>query len=278
MSRISLIFILIVSCLPAMAAETGVSSAANGRYEEATRRYANGDWAGAESKLAEIPPAEWSVQSLLLLGHAQARQEKDGKVAEAMLSYRRVLDLRPGQPEASQNLLVLARSQGVVEPPAPSPIDGFLLSISVEAFVLAASVAAWLAIAGGMGLFLQCKGGLAILSIISLSTGTLALGTTGTAWMVKERAVKASPDSPPRVWLADGQLMKDSPLYSEPTRSTERIVESVPSGTSLRVVRKSGWSYVEVPRGGQEPPLRGWIQNSSWLPLRPGDHGSGPAL
>jgi hypothetical protein len=272
MPRIPLIFLLILLSLPATASEPEVPADAADRHTEAARLYADGDWAGAAAKLQQISPGEWTAESLLLLGHALARQ---GKTAEAMLSYRRTLGLRPGQPEATQNLAVLARRQGVIESPPPSPMLGFLLSIPAEGYLLAATGAFWLSLAGGAGLFFRSRRGLAMLSTLALSTGIPALATVGTAWIVKERAIEASPDSPPRVWLPDGQLMEESPLFSEPARGADRVVETLPPGTPLRLVRMSAWSYVEVPSGNQGPPLRGWIRNPSWLPLRPGDHGSG---
>lgn len=272
MLHIPLLLLLILSCLPARAAETTPPAGESSAFEEAARLYATGNWTGAESKLANLPPETRSVESLLLLGHARARQ---GKTAEAMLAYRRVLDLRPGQPEAAQNLSVLARRQGVFEPPPPAPIFGFLLSIPKEGYTLAATVAAWLAIAGGAGLLFRSRRGLAILSTFALATGVSALTTVGTAWVLKERAIESSPTSPPRVWLPDGQLMEESPLFSEPARGADRVVEALPPGTPLRLVRKTAWSYVEVPSGSLGPPLRGWIRNPSWLPLRPGDNGSG---
>ena len=264
MPRILLFLLLILSSVPAGATD---------RFSEAARLYSEGKWAAAEAELENLPPADWSVESLLLLGHAQARQGGQEKTAEAMLSYRRTLDLRPAQPEAAQNLSVLARRQGVVEPPPPTPVLGFLLSIPAEAYALAASMAAWLTIAGGAGLLCRARRGMAILSTIALATGAPALTTLGLAWVVKEQSIKSTPDSPPRVWLPDGQVMEESPLFSEPTRGAERVVESVPPGTPLRLIRQTGWSYVEIPSGSQAPPLRGWIRNPSWLPLRTGDFG-----
>ena len=272
MPRILLIFLFLLSPLPVMAGNRGLSADAAAAYAEAARLYTDGDWAGAEKRLLEMHHNERSVESLLLLGHAESRQ---GKTVPAMLSYRRVLDLRPGQPEAAQNLSVLARRQGATEPPPPSPIPGFLISIPGEAYQLGLALAIWLSIAGVAGLFFRAIRGMAILSTISLAVGVSALALVGTALVVKERALDTPPGSTPRVWLPDGQLMEESPLYSEPTRSAERVVESVPPGTALRLVRRKGWSYVEIPSGSQAPPLRGWIRNPSWLPLRPGDFGNG---
>lgn len=265
MARVLLIFLFLFSSLPAMPVETDPPA-------EAARAYTAGDWAGAEAKLEESHRKGWSVGSMLLLGHAQARQ---GKTADAMLSYRRVLALRPGHPEATQNLSVLARRQGVVEAPPPAPILGFLLSIAPEGYALAATLAAWLAIAGGAGLIFCGTRLVSIMATIALSTGAPALAAVGVAWVIKERAIESSLEMPPHVWRPDGQLMEESPLFSEPARGTPRVVESVPPGTPVRLVGKGAWSYVEIPSGNQGPPLRGWIRNRSWLALRSGDFGSG---
>jgi hypothetical protein len=271
MPRIPLLLLLILSCPPAMAGKAEPFPDGKTAFAEAARHYAGGDWAAAERVLEAIPPAKWSADSLLLLGHAEARQ---GKTVEAMLSYRRVLDLRPGHPEAAQNLSVLARRQGVTEPPAPPPVTGVLISLPGEAYHLGLALGTWLSIAGAAGFLFRRTGGPAIFFSLTLATGVSSLLLVGTAMVVKARALESTPDSPPRVWLPDGQLMEESPLHSEPTRSAERVVETVPPGTALRLVTKQGWSYVEVPSGNQSP-LRGWIRNPSWLPLRPGDSGNG---
>lgn len=273
MTYLVIISLLIVSSpIRAIASGEDTATGARATFAEAARLYAEGNWAGAEAKLEPLPPEDWSVEGLLLSGHASARQ---GKTARAMLAYRRVLELRPGQPEAAQNLSVLARRQGVVESIPPGPILGFLLSVPAEGYVLAATVATWLSFAGGAILVFRPRRSLLILATVAVSSGLPALATVGTAWVVKERAIKSAVDSPPRVWRPDGQLMEESPLFSEPARSAERVVESMPPGTPVRLVRQAAWSYVEVPSGNQGPPLRGWVRNPSWLPLRPRNLGSG---
>lgn len=266
MPRLHLFFFLLIALVSAASARaTNPSPTAATGHEAAASCYAAGDWAGAEAALSESDAATWRPETLLLLGHAQARQEK---TAAAMLSYRRVLALRPGQPEAAQNLSVLSRRQGVLEPPPPDPWSAFFLSLSPGVYSFAAAVSFW-SIAVGIAVYLGLRPRrAAMVGLILCVCGSTALVLTGTGRFWKEKVLQATVERSPLVWLPDGQLMVESPLFAEPARGAGKVIETIPAGTPLRLIKQEAWSYVEVPRGDSGPPLRGWLPNSSWLPLR----------
>lgn len=236
-------------------------------HEAAARAYSAGDWAGTEAALPENDPATWKPETLLLLGHARARQ---GKAAEAMLSYRRALAMKPGYPEAAQNLSVLSRRQGVLEARPPDPMTAFLLAIAPGWYDLATALSLWSILGGILALLLFRHQRPATLGIILATCGGIGLVLTASAHIWKERMLRASVDSPPAVWFPDGQVMEETPLFAEPARDAPKVVQSVPAGTPLRLVKQEAWSYVEIPSGPSGPPLRGWLRNPSWLPLRTG--------
>jgi len=201
-------------------------------------------------------------ESFLLLGNARAAS---GRIPEALTAYRRALLLDPALPEAKQNLAFLARQQGVAEAPPPGTMASILGRIPPAALVLASVCAGWLGVIlilwkgcaawlpRGPGTFRAMPAGIALLGVALVGSGI---------WLLLQH--HGDPATTMRVLMADDQLL---PVPARRAGDSP-IVEKAKAGTLVRVVDDHGaWAYVEVPSGGGNSKIRGWVRAESLVPL-----------
>ncbi len=170
----------------------------------------------------------------------------------AILSYERALLLEPNHPEAQANL-ALVRSQAGAKALPAFALDAALLPLSPPTYVLAATIAFWLALYAFVGLLLwrQARLAFAALLLASLLVTSYASLALWRDFSRRALAIVTVPEATARLEAAD----------------RAGVAEALPAGSAVRLLSEHGaWVYAELPGGG-----RGWLPAKSVERLTPSD-------
>lgn len=231
-------------------------------FHEAGRAYDEGRMADAVDGYVRLLQQGFGAQELFYnLGNAYFRQ---GQWGQAILNYRRAWMLRPRDPDVRANLRFALQTAGIPEPVSNTFAKPFLF-MSQEEWVVLGVAAYWIG-AVLLSLYALWRSRPAwLLRLAGLAGLVLLLSAVG--FFQWERLCRA----PEVVVTEKGHEALFAPLEGSTAHFT------APEGSILRVVERSG-SWVKVARDDQ----LGWLPASActpvcfWLELEAGMHKTGP--
>ena len=242
-----------LSLLFAFVLPATVAAAPESRFDTATAALEAGDHAAARDTLTEIVTAgRFAPEVFFQLGNAHYRLGDTGRAA---LAYQRALYLRPGYPEAAQNLALLERQTGS----ATSDSGKTQLLHSISKRTLSALLAAAIWVTGG------CAALLVLGVWRPVAASGCAAGVLLAAALVWAGARKeaARPPANSAIIVASGTVARTAP-----SAGSSEIV-ALPAGSEVKLVSRRGdWAYVAL-----DDELRGWVPGSAAELLWPYDPG-----
>jgi tetratricopeptide (TPR) repeat protein len=227
------------------------ADAAPPAFEEANRLFEQGDFAGAKERYERLAVAgETSANLYFNLGNAEFRLGAPGRAA---LGFQRALALEPAHAEAARNLEFVRGQTGARLLPG-SWLDQVLAAWPVDVYVLTAAVAAWVSVGCIAMLFsIRSRSGIWLALAGALMIGAYA----GTAiWRDTQRrslAVVTVPEAVARFDAADHS----------------KAAETLPAGSVVRVrAHRGAFLYCDLPSG-----VPGWLRVESVQTVYPSFRG-----
>lgn len=220
-----------------LAAGESVFAKANQAYSE-TRFQEAAD--GYESL---VHSGQWNANVFYNLGNAYYRLGNFGK---AILNYERALALDPRHPEADANLR-LARDEARALELGKDWIERYASFATVQQYLIAASVAFWIAVFVGVRLLFSRRWsfGRAALIVIAL----ILCGASGQAIYELERARGNA------LAIVTGKQIEARLATADNAKS----ILVLPPGSEINILSERGdWIYAALPND-----LRGWIPAKS---------------
>ncbi|MDB6151596.1 MAG: hypothetical protein JWL90_49 [Chthoniobacteraceae bacterium] len=217
-----------------------------GDFEEANNLFDKGNFADARTTYEKlVQRGDWSANLFCNLGDTELRLGEPGR---AILQYKRALALEPAHREATRNLQVVRDQAG--SHVAVSPIsEAIFPRVSLDVFVIAATVMGWLAIVLLVRLFIR-RTAPAILSFIFCVAAALYAGS---ALWHQHREVSLA------------VITRPKPVEARLAPADRAgLAESLPPGSQVRVLSERGeWTYCELPGKGL-----GWIPSTALEKVR----------
>jgi tetratricopeptide (TPR) repeat protein len=226
-------------------------------YQEAVAELNKGNYARAQyhaESLTKKDPPQLSSEVFQIIGHARYRQEDFGR---AVLWYERAQLFDPRQPELRQNLRHLYEKLRFVSFKADSPLSQWSLWLSLNEWVILATIGFWL--------FLLPLAWRLLAGRRSLP-GALAVSVIGLLIALPASALASlRPLGPDRVRDISIVTVPEASAYTAATVTSGTVMD-LPAGSQVRILEKRGaWNYVEIPNRPEN--LRGWVEGSAITPL-----------
>ena len=227
--------LLLMCALPVFAAVDDFESANQlfdkGKFSEALAAYEH-----------QVSAGQWNANLFYNLGNCEYRLGSPGR---AMLDYERALLLDPSQPEARANLSLL-RGQTGAKVSAHFWEQSPLAGVSANAWSIAASAAAWIAIFGLAALSTTMReetGGLWLITLV----GFAICGAAVTLLYLREQ------DRNTAIVTAKSAEARFAPV------DTAELADTLPAGSRVRLLSERGdWVYCELPGA-----TRAWIPRTT---------------
>jgi len=220
-------------------------------FDAANQAYDAGKFADARQAYEGlVERGEWTANLFHNLGNTYHRLAQDGP---AILAYERALALQPTHPEAQANLKLLRGWTGAAPWPA-SWLDAVFPSRWIDAYLIGAAAAGWLALALVMWIALTPPGDKAGRWFTLVVTLLLAAYAGVAVWHFEQGRAQA---------IVVAKTAEVRPAPAEISAASGAL----PAGSAVRVLSVRGeWTYCLLPEQ-----RRGWISSKALERVRLGD-------
>ncbi|MEN3943820.1 BatD family protein [Prosthecobacter sp. SYSU 5D2] len=226
-------------------------------YQEALAELEKGNFARAQyhaESLTKKDPPQLSSEVFQIIGHARYRQEDFGR---AVLWYERARLFDPRSPELRQNLRHLYEKLRFVSFQAESPLSQWSLWLSLNEWVILATIGFWLFLLPLAWRLLAGRRSLPWALTVSVIGLLIALPASALA--------SIRPLGPDRVRDISVVTVPELSAYTAATVTSGTVMD-LPAGSQVRILEKRGaWNYVEIPNRPEN--LRGWVESAAITPL-----------
>lgn len=231
------------------------------RYHDLKTTFEKGDYEQAR-KLGEKLVADQylSPELFQILGHTHYRL---GDFGQAALWYKRASVIPPSSPELRQNIAHIHERMGNLTFPSHSLRDQISGKLSRTQWLLIAVIGGWVFLFTGVWAIFFTRS-IRIRSWLILAQVLALLATVSSAFNWKWHP------SYERIHPLAVVTAKDVMVYTSATVTSGSVTKLPPGSEVRRLEERGDWSYVEV-HTDQQDTRRGWVKNSTFVPLWPYD-------
>jgi hypothetical protein len=261
MNRIS--FLLVIMLLLHVPAWSAPESSPENLYKDLKASFEKADYEQAR-KLGEklVEDNHLSPELFQILGHTYYRL---GDYGQAALWYKRSSVIPPSSTEIRQNLAHIHDRTGNLSFPSNTLRDQISGKLSRTQWILIAVIGGWVFLFAGVWTLLFTRS-------ISLRSWLILLQAIALLVAVGASLCWKWHPSYQRIQPLAVVTAKDVMLYTSATVTSGSVTKLPPGSEVHRLEDRGDWSYVEV-HTEQQDTRRGWLKNSTFVPLWPYEAG-----